>query len=76
MPTHPTQPQRWPRAAEAQRQQIAEAASDIRDLLSDALKTVLTTQGRLLLTMAVARTADIQRLSLEARVGPEQRGTQ
>ena len=71
MSTHPTQPKRWPRTAEGQRQQIAEAAADVRQLLSEALKTTLSNQGRLLLAMAVARTADIQRLSIEARVGPE-----
>jgi hypothetical protein len=71
MSTHPTHPQRWPRTAEGQRQQIAEAASDVRELLTQALATPLSQSVRLLLAMAVARTADIQRLSIEARVGPE-----
>jgi hypothetical protein len=71
MATHATHPQRWPRTAEAQRQQIHQAACDVREVLSEALKTSLTTQARLLIAMAVARTADIQRLSIEARVGPE-----
>jgi hypothetical protein len=72
MSTHPTRPQRWPRTAEAQRQQIHEAASDVRELLADALATpLLSPSVRLTLAMAVARTADIQRLSIEARIGPE-----
>jgi hypothetical protein len=71
MSTPPPRPRRGPRPAEAQRQQIHEAASDVRELLTQALATPLSQSVRLTLAMAVARTADIQRLSIEARLGPE-----
>ncbi len=72
--TNPTVAQRWPRGAEGQRRGIREAADDVRELLSEAAAAVDDNNPQLVrtyLAMITARVADIQRLAVEARIGPE-----
>jgi hypothetical protein len=66
--------QRWPRGAEGQRLQIRAAADDARDILADALGAVADNNPQLVrtyLAMIGALLADIQRLTVEARIGVE-----
>lgn len=66
--------QRWPRGAESQRTQIRDAADAGRELVGEALKGL--NQGnphvvRAALGLIAAQLADIQRLAVEAKIGPE-----
>lgn len=66
--------QRWPRGAEGQRRSIRDAADDARELLNEAMEAVDDNNPLLVracLAMIAARVADIQRLAVEARIGPE-----
>jgi hypothetical protein len=66
--------QRWPRGAEGQRRGIREAADDVREILTEARGAVDDNNPilvRAYLAMIEARVADIQRLAVEARIGPE-----
>ncbi len=72
--TRPTLAQRWPRGAEAQRRSIREAADDIRAIVREAQGAADDNNRHLVrtyLAMIAALAADIQRLSVEARIGPE-----
>jgi hypothetical protein len=72
--TRPTIGQRWPRNAEGQRRGIREAADDARELVAEARAANEDRNPMLvcaLLAMLEARLADIQRLAVEARIGPE-----
>lgn len=66
--------QRWPYGAEGQRRQIREAADDAREIVTDALGAVADNNPQLVrtyLAMINALLADIQRLTVEARIGAE-----
>jgi hypothetical protein len=72
--TRPTVSQRWPRGAEAQRRTIGELAEEGRYLVQEGLKAL--DQGnplvvRASLALLDAKLADIQRLAVLARIGPE-----
>jgi hypothetical protein len=72
--TRPTLAARWPRTAEGQRRGIREAADDARELLIEARAANEDRNPMLvaaLLAMAETRIADVQRLAVEARIGPE-----
>lgn len=69
--------QRWPRGAEGQRRDIRVAADDARTLVDAALRANADNNPQLVrahLSMIAALLADIQRLTVEARVGPEPEG--
>lgn len=75
--TRPQIAQRWPRGAEGQRRDIRSAADDARELVDEALSAVADNNPLLVrtcLAMIAARLADIQRLAVEARVGPDPEG--
>lgn len=75
--TRPTVAARWPRGAEGQRRGIREAADDLRELLAEARAANDNRNPMLvaaLLAMCEVRAADIQRLAVEARIGPEPAG--
>lgn len=66
--------QRWPRNAEGQRRAIRDAADDAREIVDLALDANRDNNPGLVrahLAMIKALMADIQRLTVEARVGPE-----
>lgn len=72
--TRPQVQQRWPRGAEGQRRSIRDAADDLRELIAEAQAANDDRNPILiktLLALMEARTADIQRLAVEARVGAE-----
>jgi hypothetical protein len=77
--TRPTVAAKWPRTAESQRRGIREAADDAREILveiraaNDDRNPMLVAA---LLTMLEVRVADIQRLAVEARIGPEPEGSE
>ena len=76
-PAHRSAPARWPYRAEGQRRDIRSAADDIRELIGEALEASDDNNRHLvraLLAMIGTRAADIQRLTVEARIGPEPGG--
>lgn len=65
---------RWPYRAEGQRRDIRAAADSIRDLVKEAREANDDRNPHLagaFLAMIETCTADIQRLTTEARIGPE-----
>jgi hypothetical protein len=77
--TRPTVAARWPRGAEGQRRDIRAAADDAREILVEARAANEDRNPMLvaaLLAMMEARVADIQRLAVEARIGPEPEGSE
>lgn len=66
--------QRWPRGAESQRLQISEAAQDARELVGEAMRALDAGNPHVVrasLGLITAQLADIQRLAVEAKIGPD-----
>jgi hypothetical protein len=73
MATRPTQPQRWPRGAEATRRRAIEEATDAGDLLDEARRELRRNPllAELQISDAQQRIERIRRLLAEARLGAE-----